>query len=447
MKIKKFLLYILLAILSISLCGCAAGGAYSDADSLSPGGSSGFTPEYVKPGVSSDASDSYDPSSPDYDVTDSPGDESYGDKSDDIIIDENKQGPLAGQITSSEWSDIKKYDYWLSLFESSQENSEGLFSNYFTTLSKYNSKLYTQKMIKVNVSNEEAISGLKVRLFNETYSFNAVTDVFGNAYLFLPENPSFPYVIAYGDQLYELTEYPQDTINLELSDYQNDNNKKILDLMFVIDTTGSMGDELEYLKSEIKDVIESINTDNNTIRLSLLFYRDKGDQYVTRLFDFTNDINEQIQNINKQSANGGGDFEEAVDEALNIAVTQANWSSSPSTKLLIHVLDAPPHSTAEKINLFASSIISAANKGIRIIPVASSGINKWTEFLLRTEALMTGGTYTYITNDSGIGNGHIDATTEEKAVVEYLNAMLVRIINEYHTGVVTEPIPYYQTQK
>jgi hypothetical protein len=93
----------------------------------------------------------------------------------------------------------------------------------------------------------------------------------------------------------------------------------------------------------------------------------------------------------------------------------------------------------------SKSIISAAEKGIRIIPVASSGIDKWTEFLLRTEALMTGGTYTYITNDSGIGGGHIDATVPEK-VVEYLNAMLIRLINEYHTGVIKEPIPYNQKQ-
>ena len=214
--------------------------------------------------------------------------------------------------------------------------------------------------------------------------------------------------------------------------------------MFVVDTTGSMGDELNYLKEEIKDVIERIDTDQK-IRLSLLFYRDEGDQYVTNFFDFTTNINEQINNINLQKSSGGGDFEEAVDVALNLGITQGSWNDY-SNKILIHVLDAPPHSTKQNLNLFANSLLTAAQKGIRIIPVASSGINKWTEFLLRTEALITGGTYTYITNHSGIGGDHIDATVGT-VIVEYLNDMLVRLINEYYTGIETTPIPYDQVQK
>ena len=206
-----------------------------------------------------------------------------------------------------------------------------------------------------------------------------------------------------------------------------------------------MGDELSYLKEEIKNLIERIETNNQAIRLSLLFYRDEGDQYVTKFFDFTTNIDEQFDNINNQRASGGGDFEEAVDVALNLAVNQASWGEY-SNKILIHVLDAPPHSTKQNLDLFADSVLKAASKGIRIIPVASSGINKWTEFLLRTEALITGGTYTYITNHSGIGGNHIDATVGD-VVVEYLNDMLVRLINEYYTGVETTPIPYNQAQK
>ena len=153
----------------------------------------------------------------------------------------------------------------------------------------------------------------------------------------------------------------------------------------------------------MQNVIESINIDQNNGRLGLLFYRDEGDVYVTKLSDFTTDIAYQVDFISNQSANGGGDYPEAVDQALDEAINKASWSNenTESTKILIHVLDAPPHYTKTNLQLFSKSIITAAEKGIRIIPVASSGIDKWTEFLLRTEALMTGGTYTYITNDSG----------------------------------------------
>ena len=391
----------------------------------------------IKPGAPGES-----PEMPDYDIAEPivpDGDEDYP------VDKPQTQGPAAGQITASAWSDHKNYDFWNNLFKSDQENNPGLFNDYFTKLNIYNTTINTQKMITVKITdNNTPAVNLPVSIKNSNYQFNALTNVSGIAYLFLPNDSSFPYTIEYNDNSYELKEYTTNTIELSTTLPATEIAINYLDLMFVIDTTGSMGDELSYLKSEIKDVIERIDTNKNNIRLSLLFYRDEGDQYVTRFFDFTTDINSQLNNINNQKANGGGDFEEAVDVALNLATTQASWSEH-SNKILIHVLDAPPHSTKQNINLFANSILTAAEKGIRIIPVASSGIDKWTEFLLRTEALITGGTYTYITNHSGIGGDHIDATVGS-VVVEYLNDMLVRLINEYYTGIETKPIPYNQKQ-
>ena len=178
------------------------------------------------------------------------------------------------------------------------------------------------------------------------------------------------------------------------------------------------------------------------VRLALLFYRDFGDEYVTRYFDFSTNIEEQKKNLAAQNALGGGDWEEAVDVALEEAVTK-KWSEQNTTKLLFHVLDAPPHYEKDIMTRYANAIQVASSKGIRMIPVASSGIDKYTEYLLRNEAMMTGGTYTYITNHSGIGDEHIEATVGE-TVVEYLNMMLIRIISEYYTGIEQEKVPYYQ---
>jgi len=204
-----------------------------------------------------------------------------------------------------------------------------------------------------------------------------------------------------------------------------------------------MGDELNYLQGEISDVIGKIRNANAayTINLALLFYRDIGDEYVTRYFDFTTNIPVQRQNLARQYAGGGKDFPEAVDRALSEAVGK-NWSSGSATRLIFHVCDAPPHDTKEKKALYYDSIKIAAQKGIRIIPVASSGINIATEYLLRQEALMTGGTYIFLTDDSGIGGSHLEPTIGEY-IVEYLNACLIRIVNEYLTGEAEEPVPYY----
>jgi len=72
----------------------------------------------------------------------------------------------------------------------------------------------------------------------------------------------------------------------------------------------------------------------------------------------------------------------------------------------------------------------ASANGIRIIPVASSGIDKNTEFLLRAMAVTSGGTYTFLTDHSGVGESHLEPTIGSYEV-EYLNDLMVRLINGY----------------
>ena len=71
---------------------------------------------------------------------------------------------------------------------------------------------------------------------------------------------------------------------------------------------------------------------------------------------------------------------------------------------------------------------AAAERGVRIVPLAASGVDKELEFLLRFTAIATGGTYTFLTNDSGIGGNHVEPTIGEYQV-EILNDLLVRVIS------------------
>jgi hypothetical protein len=361
--------------------------------------------------------------------------------------------PSAGQLTCGEWSDIKNYGFYLNLFtgddpdaeESQRRNNFFQFIDYFGFETRY--------MVTVNVvSGGQPMGDAAVELYDnssQTKLFAAKTDMRGNAYLFPPydlNGENITVKAKSGDSEESLTFVydPENALQITLDDGAA--AQPVLDLMFVIDTTGSMDDELRYLKTEISDVIGAISRDNPgyTINLALLFYRDTGDDYVTKYFDFTTDIAKQQANLSKQSANGGGDFPEAVDKTLAEAVAK-NWSGGYATRLIFHVCDAPPHDTQENKTLYYNSIKTAAQKGIRIIPVASSGIDFATEYLLRQEAAMTGGTYIFLTDDSGIGNSHLEPTVGEYTV-EYLNACMVRVVNEYLTGIETEPVPYYQEQ-
>ena len=200
--------------------------------------------------------------------------------------------------------------------------------------------------------------------------------------------------------------------------------------MFVIDTTGSMLDELVYLQTELADVIDTVRDSADVnIRLSVNFYRDEGDEYVVLPYPFTTDIDGAIDQLKSQGADGGGDFPEAVELALEDAIDGHEWSASARARLLFLVLDAPPHNEPEILASLHDSVASAARQGIRVIPVASSGVDKETEFLLRFLDTATGGTYTFLTSHSGIGGDHLEPTIGEYEV-ELLNNLLIRLIGE-----------------
>lgn len=205
-----------------------------------------------------------------------------------------------------------------------------------------------------------------------------------------------------------------------------------VDVAFVVDATGSMGDEISYLKAELTDVINRAKqaAPNSTIRLGSVFYRDHAEAYLTRHHDFATQPDSAVAFIKKQNASGGGDYPEAVDTALAVALTKLSWSPAAKTRLLFLVLDAPPHDDAASIASLQRSVAKAAAMGIRLIPVAASGIDKSTEYLLRSMALGTNGTYVFLADDSGIGNPHIKPTTDQYTV-EKLNALLVRLIAKF----------------
>jgi hypothetical protein len=161
-----------------------------------------------------------------------------------------------------------------------------------------------------------------------------------------------------------------------------------------------------------------------------VFYRDTEDEYVTRISNFSTDINQTIDFINDQQANGGGDFPEAVHTALKKAVNDLQWSTNATSRIIFLVLDAPPHYESQIVSEIHNQISLAAGKGIKVIPVTASGIDKETEFLMRYMAIATNGTYVFITNDSGIGGEHLEATVGEYEV-ELLNNLIERLINKY----------------
>jgi len=202
-----------------------------------------------------------------------------------------------------------------------------------------------------------------------------------------------------------------------------------VDVAVMVDATGSMSDEIDFLKIELENVLRNTFTQYPDLDLHAgsVFYRDKTDEYVVRHLDFQTDLVKVLNFIKLQRAAAGGDVPEAVDVALQSALDSLHWSDNTRSRILFIVTDAPPHDESKE-KIF-QLIQRAAAKGIRIVPVICTGADRSTEFIMRSMALATNGTYVLLTDDDGSSSLHTKVTTSFFNV-EFLNSLLERIIRQ-----------------
>lgn len=368
----------------------------------------------------------------------------YGSKkaTEPSVVAQKTPLPKAGQLTAGEINDFAKWKLWKDI----DQTDLASYQNYWNIrpTDRYSVQLRTQESGTAIVDAQvQLIDKITNKVVWETRSDNTgKAELWDNLFATTTSsNKEYTIKVIYKNKEYSISKAKafKDGMN-HLAIPVKCDQPDVVDISLVIDLTSSMGDELQYLQSEWSDVMERIQKDHKdlSLRLSCVGYRDHGDEFVVRQSDFSRNFKQQIKFLQEQTAAGGGDVPEAVDEALEVAIDSLSWSSNARAKLLFIVLDAAPHNELENQQRWQRAVQIAARKGIRIVPLACSGIKKDFEYLMRSMALATGGTYTFLTNHSGIGNPHIEPTTD-KYEVEYLNDMLVRLTNQFINMPACEP--------
>ena len=176
-----------------------------------------------------------------------------------------------------------------------------------------------------------------------------------------------------------------------------------IEVVFVLDTTGSMSGMINTAKEKIWSIASSMASANNAphIRMGLVAYRDRGDDYVTRVIGLSDDLDSVYARLMDLRANGGGDGPESVNQALFEAVNDIGWSRDPETyRALFLVGDAPPHMDYQNDVPYRATITQAARRGI-VVNTIQCGNNDATSRKWREMAGLGQGRYFMVDQDGG----------------------------------------------
>jgi Mg-chelatase subunit ChlD len=184
-------------------------------------------------------------------------------------------------------------------------------------------------------------------------------------------------------------------VQLKLPVLRADISKPAIDVVFILDTTGSMSEEIESVKSTLKTVLSKLGQDVK-IRVGLVEYKDREDSFVTKTYALTSDVSSLSASIAGISAQGGGDTPEDVNSGLSVAVNQMQWSDKAVARLAFLIADAPPHLDYQDGTPYSTSAKKAAEKGIKVFTVAASGMDAQGQAVFRQIAQVTGGTNMFV---------------------------------------------------
>ena len=209
-----------------------------------------------------------------------------------------------------------------------------------------------------------------------------------------------------------------------------------LDILFVLDTTGSMGEEILRLRNSIEIINLNISEISPTpdIRYGMVLYRDIRDKYNTLVIPLNDTLSVFQKILNRVGSGGGGDGPENLQAALEDALTKINWRTN-GVKLAFIITDAPPHLDYDQEYTYASAVHDAKRKGVKLFSIGTGGLPLDGEYVLRQISQYTFANYVFLTygetgESEGGAPGSVSHHTGENFQTDKLEAIIIRKVKE-----------------
>lgn len=176
-----------------------------------------------------------------------------------------------------------------------------------------------------------------------------------------------------------------------------------IEVVFVLDTTGSMSGMIQAAKEKIWSIATTLAAAESApqIRIGLVAFRDRSDDYVTRVVDLSSDLDNVFAQLMQFQANGGGDTPESVNKALHDAIHQISWSNNRNAYQVVFLVgDAPAHTDYQNDVPFHETLAVAQQRGI-LVNTIQCGEERKTRQQWQQIASLGGGEYLSVAQNGG----------------------------------------------
>ena len=221
-----------------------------------------------------------------------------------------------------------------------------------------------------------------------------------------------------------------------------------LDIVFVMDTTGSMGEEIERLKNTIRIIHLNLGAMQVAadIRFGMVLYKDVEDEYRTEVIPLTSDLDQFQTALNEVYAAGGGDTPEDLEAALDQLINSMDWNPD-AVKLSYIITDAPPHLDYQSSYTCSDAAVDARKMGLKIFGIGTGGLDLQGEYVLRQIAQYTSARYIFLTYGSETGEssggspGSVSHHTGSNWNADKLESIIIRFTREELAHLTDNPLP------
>lgn len=303
-----------------------------------------------------------------------------------------------------------------------------------------------RQIITVTDSQGQPLAGARILVFEGQMLVSQSRTYATGSTLFLPNAfptkgaQSYRVLVDDGQSAFEFNLNPQQGTNWHVKFTSTPQSPVFtnLDVLFLLDSTGSMGDEIAQLQNNILSISSQIDQlgGQADVRYGLVTYRDRGDEYVSQVYDFVPEVTDFQNTLAAVRADGGGDVPESLNEALHNAVQGVQWRGTDTIKLIFLVADAAPHLDYANDYNYTDEMAIASGKGIKIHPIASSGLTPDGEFVFRQLAQHTMGRFVFLTYQGGTSGAPGSERTDLQVgqpgdySVEQLDELVMKLIKE-----------------